>query len=256
MNVKDQIDPNNIPRHIAIIMDGNGRWAKEKGKLRVFGHRQGVESVRSVLEACVELHVEYLTLYAFSTENWNRPKLEVLALMELLVSSIHRETSTMMKNNIRLRAIGNLDMLPEKGRKMLHKTRQQTAGNSGTTLVLALSYSAREEITHAVRDIIMQVESGVLSPESITEDTIKNHLYTKDMPDPELLIRTSGECRVSNFLLWQLAYSELYFTQTLWPDFKGEDLYRAILDFQRRERRFGRTSEQVSGKDKPGHADL
>lgn len=247
MSVKDQINPRSIPQHIAIIMDGNGRWAKSKGKLRVFGHRQGVESVRSVLEACVELEVQYLTLYAFSSENWNRPKLEVLALMELLVSSVAKEAVTMMKHNVRLQAIGNLEMLPEKGRRLLEKTMLQTAENTGTTLVLALSYSAREEITRAVRNTAKLVQSGELSLESISEEVVISQLYTKHIPDPELLIRTSGECRISNFLLWQLAYAELYFTRTLWPDFGKEDLYTAILDFQQRERRFGRTSEQIAG---------
>lgn len=250
MSVKDQINPQSIPQHIAIIMDGNGRWAKGKGKLRAFGHRQGVESVRAVLEACVELNVSFLTLYAFSSENWNRPKLEVLALMELLVSAISKEARVMMKNNIRLQAIGNLDMLPDKAKRLLERTMGETATNTGTTLVLALSYGAREEITRAVRHTAQKVQVGEISWEEITEATIMEQLYTKDIPDPELLIRTSGECRISNFLLWQLAYAELYFTPVLWPDFGKEDLYKAILDFQQRERRFGRTSEQITGMQK------
>ena len=237
---------NALPSHVAIIMDGNGRWAKEKGKLRVFGHQNGVKAVRDTVEAAAELGVQNLTLYAFSTENWNRPKLEVSALMELLVATISKETKTLMENNIRLNAIGDLSQLPKNCYNELQVAMEKTKGNSRMTLHLALSYSARWEITNAVKLIADKVKQETLSIVDINEETINAHLTTKDFPDPELLIRTSGEHRISNFLLWQIAYAELYFTDKLWPDFRREDLYEAIVDFQNRERRFGKTSEQVS----------
>jgi undecaprenyl diphosphate synthase len=239
------IDKSKLPSHIAIIMDGNGRWAKNKGKARVFGHKNGVESVRQVTEGAAELGVQYLTLYAFSTENWNRPKAEVTALMTLLVTTISKETKTLNKNNIRLHAIGNLDNLPKIAKRELLNSIEKTAQNTGLNLILALSYSAKWEITQAMTDIAIKVKGGELSPEEITEDTIQSHLCTAQFPNPELLIRTSGEHRISNFLLWQIAYSELYFTPTLWPDFRKADLEEAILSFQQRERRFGKTSEQL-----------
>ncbi|MEY2800153.1 MAG: hypothetical protein RI934_1141 [Bacteroidota bacterium] len=246
MSSKEQIKMNALPSHVAIIMDGNGRWAKEKGKLRVFGHQNGVKAVRDTVEAAAELGVQNLTLYAFSTENWNRPKLEVSALMELLVATISKETKTLMENNIRLNAIGDLSQLPKNCYNELQVAMEKTKGNSRMTLHLALSYSARWEITNAVKLITDKVKQETLSIADINEETISAHLTTKDFPDPELLIRTSGEHRISNFLLWQIAYAELYFTDKLWPDFRREDLYEAIVDFQNRERRFGKTSEQVS----------
>lgn len=246
MSLKPNIDTGRLPKHIAIIMDGNGRWAKEKGKLRVFGHQNGVKAVREATEACAEIGVEYLTLYAFSTENWNRPQLEVMALMELLVATIRKETNTLMKNNIRLAAIGNLNELPEKCRKELNASINETKNNTRMTLVLALSYSAKWDITNAVQSIAQKVQSGLITPQQITDETITEHLSTQHIPHPELMIRTSGEHRISNFLLWELAYSELYFTDKLWPDFNREDLYEAILNYQQRERRFGKTSEQLA----------
>jgi undecaprenyl diphosphate synthase len=246
MGYKDHIDLSKLPKHIAIIMDGNGRWAKEHGKLRVFGHHNGVISVRDVVEASVELGVSYLTLYTFSAENWNRPKLEVKAIMELLVSTIDKEIDTFMKNNVRLNAIGDLDMLPGKCHSELINAMNKTSVNTGLVLTLALSYSSRREIIHAVKRIAGKVCNGELKAEDIDEDIFEENLFTKGMPDPELLIRTSGEYRISNYLLWQIAYSELYFTSKLWPDFRREDLYEAILDYQKRERRFGMTSEQVN----------
>ena len=246
MSLKSKIDNGKLPKHIAIIMDGNGRWAKGKGKFRIFGHQNGVKSVREATEACAELGVEYLTLYAFSTENWNRPQLEVMALMELLVSTIKKETATLMKNNIRLAAIGNLNDLPKKCYSELTSAIEETKNNSRMTLVLALSYSAKWDITNAVKTIAQQVQQGQLALAEITDQTIDEHLSTKGIPNPELMIRTSGEHRISNFLLWELAYSEFYFTEKLWPDFEREDLYEAILDYQQRERRFGKTSEQIT----------
>ncbi len=246
MSLIEQIDKERLPQHVAIIMDGNGRWAKEKGKLRVFGHQNGVVSVRDTVEGAVELGVKYLTLYAFSTENWNRPKLEVMALMELLVSTINKETKTLMKNGVRLNAIGNLKSLPEKCYRQLAETIEKTSGNKACTLTLALSYSSRWEITEAAKQLAMSVQGGNLKAEDITEDIFASYLNTSDMPDPELMIRTSGEHRISNYLLWQLAYSELYFTSKLWPDFRREDLFEAIIDYQKRERRFGMTSEQLN----------
>ncbi|MGK0366194.1 MAG: undecaprenyl diphosphate synthase [Saprospiraceae bacterium] len=245
-DLKSQINTENLPLHIAIIMDGNGRWAKQHGKPRVFGHQSGVKSVRETTEAAAELGIKYLTLYAFSTENWNRPKFEVNALMALLVETIRKEVKTLNKNNIRLAAIGDLTRLPEKSQKALQKAMDDTSGNTRMTLVLALNYSAKWEIMNAVKSLAAQVEEGKLTSEAIDEEVFANALATRGMPDPELLIRTSGETRISNFLLWQIAYSELYFTPTFWPDFRKNSLYKAILDYQNRERRFGKTSEQVA----------
>ncbi len=246
MNFKDQINKLKLPKHVAIIMDGNGRWAKSKGKLRIFGHENGVKAVRETVEAAAEIGVDYLTLYAFSTENWNRPKTEVDALMKLLVKSLNKETATLNKNNIRLQAIGDLNKLQDSTRLELEKAIESTKHNNRTILTLALSYSAREEITTMSKRIAEQVASGNLSIEDIDNQTVSDNLYTQGMPDPELLIRTSGEKRISNFLLWQIAYTELYFTPKLWPDFRKEDFFEALLDFQNRERRFGKTSEQIS----------
>jgi undecaprenyl diphosphate synthase len=246
MGYKDQIDLTKLPQHIAIIMDGNGRWAKGKGKLRIFGHHGGVVSVRDIVEGSVELGVKYLTLYTFSTENWNRPKLEVMAIMELLVSTIDKEINTFMENNVRLNAIGDLTMLPDKCYSELTRAINTTSVNTGLVLTLALSYSSRKEIVNAAKQIAIKVQKGELKPEDINEDVFENNLYTYNMPNPELLIRTSGEFRISNYLLWQIAYAELYFTPKLWPDFRREDLFEAILDFQKRERRFGMTSEQLN----------
>ncbi len=245
---KEDINPNTLPKHIAVIMDGNGRWAKMQGKLRTFGHESGVKAVRETVEASAELGISYLTMYAFSTENWNRPKYEINALMTLLVSTISKETKTLMDNNIRLESIGDTDALPSKCRRELEEAKQKTAGNTRMTLVLALSYSARWEITQAMKQLAHQVKQGTIQPEAIDEKTIANHLTTAGMPDPELLIRTSGEHRISNFLLWQISYAELYFTDKLWPDFRKEDLYDAIVSFQNRERRFGKTSEQLKSQ--------
>lgn len=239
------INKDNLPQHIAIIMDGNGRWAKEKGKLRVFGHQNGVKAVRDTVESAAELGIKHLTLYAFSTENWNRPKFEVNALMELLVSTINKETKTLMDNNIRLNAIGDLEQLPSSCLRELKEAMKKTEGNTRMTLHLALSYSSRWEITNAMKQIATKVKNNEISIEELNDALIDEHLTTKGIPDPELLIRTSGEHRISNFLLWQIAYAELYFTDKLWPDFRKEDLYEAIIDFQSRERRFGKTSEQV-----------
>ncbi|MFC2115243.1 isoprenyl transferase [Bacteroidota bacterium] len=244
-SLKEQVDRGKLPKHIAIIMDGNGRWAKRKGNERIFGHKNGVKAVRDTVEAAAELGISFLTLYAFSTENWNRPRTEIDALMTLLVSSLDKETKTLMDNNIRLLVIGDLLSLPTKVRNYLQRTIDKTSGNTGMNLVLALSYSSRWEILDAVKSIGKKIEAGELSAKELTCDNIKEFLQTKNIPDPELLIRTSGEFRVSNFLLWQIAYSELYFTDTLWPDFTKDDLYAAICDYQRRERRFGKISEQV-----------
>ncbi|MDB5231849.1 MAG: isoprenyl transferase [Chitinophagaceae bacterium] len=240
-----EIDKSRLPRHIAIIMDGNGRWAEEKGQDRLYGHFHGVESVRDITEGCAELGIEYLTLYAFSTENWDRPAYEVSGLMELLVDTIRKEVPTLNKNNIRLHVIGATDMLPENARKELQEALDETAVNTGLNLVMALSYSSRWELVNAVRSIAKDVKSGSIDPEAITQDTLQHHLTTSQFPDPELMIRTSGEYRISNFLLYQLAYAELYFTETRWPDFRKENLYEAILNFQQRERRFGKTGAQL-----------
>ena len=244
----EEINKDNIPNHVAIIMDGNGRWAKQKGKLRMFGHKNGVKAVQATIEASAKIGIKFVTLYAFSTENWNRPKLEVSALMNLLIDTIKKELKTLNKNKIRLMAIGDLTSLPKNAQEKLQTAINETADNNRMTLVLALSYSAKSEITDAVKNIAQQVKSGDLDIESINESTIDNVLYTKEIPDPELMIRTSGEHRISNFLLWQLAYSELYFTPKLWPDFREEDLYDALICYQRRERRFGKTSEQLTEK--------
>lgn len=241
------IDKNKLPKHVAIIMDGNGRWAQQKGQHRIFGHQNGVKSVKEVTEAAAELGIQYLTLYAFSTENWNRPKAEVDALMELLVGTIHKEVETLNKNKISLRAIGNLRSLPDNCYKELMDAIQQTSKNDRLTLVLALSYSSKWEILDAVKTISEKVKKGDVSTDKINEELFSAHLCTSGIPDPELLIRTSGEQRISNFLLWQIAYSELYFTEIHWPDFHREAFFEAILDYQNRERRFGKTSEQIKG---------
>jgi undecaprenyl diphosphate synthase len=246
MDYLDQIDLSKLPQHVAIIMDGNGRWAKGKGKLRIFGHHNGVTSVRDVVEGADKLGIKYITLYTFSSENWNRPKLEVMAIMELMVSTIHKEVPGFMKNNIRLNAIGDLDMLPGKCLRELNNAIETTAGNTGVVLTLALSYSSRREIVSAAKNIAIKVKNGELDINDINEEVFERNLFTGDMPNPELLIRTSGEYRISNYLLWQIAYAELYFTTKLWPDFRKEDLYEAVIDFQKRERRFGLTSEQVN----------
>lgn len=236
---------NRLPSHIAIIMDGNGRWAKEKGEDRLFGHLHGVESVRNIVEGCAELGIQYLTLYAFSTENWDRPENEVSGLMSLLVDTIRKEVPTLNKNNIRLHVIGEVNMLPEDARAELNEAIAETGKNTGLNLVMALSYSSRWEIINAVKQIAEAVKAGTIIPEEISQAVFQGYLTTSRFPDPELMIRTSGEYRISNFLLYQLAYSELYFTPTLWPDFRKENLYEAILDFQQRERRFGKTGEQL-----------
>lgn len=245
MNLQDAIDKNNLPKHLAIIMDGNGRWAKQKGFLRTFGHENGTKSVRSTVETCARLGIENLTLYAFSTENWNRPKLEVDMLMKLLISSLKKELSTLMENNIKLKTIGNFESLPSSVKKELSAVKEQTSSNTRMTLTLALSYGSREEIVSAIKNISSKVKNNIISTDAIDESIINQHLYTQNLPDVDLLIRTSGEHRISNFLLWQIAYAELYFTDVLWPDFTPEHLYEAILSYQKRERRFGKTSEQI-----------
>jgi len=238
---KEKIDTNNLPKHIAITMDGNGRWAKTKGKLRIFGHKSGVKAVRDTVEGAAEIGINYLTLYAFSTENWNRPKKEVDSLMSLLVSTINKETKTLMNNNVKLTAIGDLNSLPKKCQEELQESIEKTKNNTKTTVILALSYSSRWEILNAIKQI---VKEGI-AEDQVNEDLFSQYLTTKGVPNPELLIRTSGEQRISNFLLWQIAYSELYFTDVLWPDFRREDLFEAIVKYQIRERRFGKTSEQI-----------
>ncbi|MCM0060307.1 MAG: isoprenyl transferase [Algoriphagus sp.] len=243
--MKETIDRNNIPKHIAIIMDGNGRWAKQKGAMRIFGHRNAIQAVREAIEGSGELGVNYLTLFSFSTENWSRPKEEVEALMDLLVQTIVAETGLMMKNKVRLNAIGDLESLPKSTYDKLVEVMKQTSANTGLTVNLALSYSGQWELTKAAQRIAQKVSEGKLSPGEITQQTLADHLDTAGIPDPELMIRTSGEYRISNFLLWQLAYSELYFSDVLWPDFRKEHLFAAIEDYQKRERRFGKTSEQV-----------
>jgi len=241
----EQIDKNRLPRHIAIIMDGNGRWAKEQGQDRLFGHFHGVKSVRNIVEGCAELGVEYLTSYAFSTENWDRPEYEVVGLMELLVSTIRKEVDSLHKNNIKLHVIGDMNMLPDYARRELNEALDITKDNKGLNLVMALSYSGRWELLNAVKNIAHEVKEGKLNVEEIDQDTLQKFLCTSDFPDPELMIRTSGEFRISNFLLYQLAYAELYFTNVRWPEFRKENLYEAILDFQNRERRFGKTGDQL-----------
>lgn len=246
MNLKDQILQEKLPHHVAIIMDGNGRWAKQKGMLRVIGHENGTKSVRDVVEASAEIGIKNLTLYAFSTENWKRPKLEVQMLMKLLVKSLKKEIKTLQDNNIRLLAIGNLKDLPKKAYEELLEVIDKTKNNTHMTLTLALSYGSREEIVKVIKELTDKVKNNIISVESIDESIINKHLYTHDLPDVDLLIRTSGEQRISNFLLWQIAYAELYFTDILWPDFKKKDLYEALINYQNRERRFGKTSEQLS----------
>ena len=245
MDIKSEIDLDKLPRHIAVIMDGNGRWAKQHGKPRVFGHRNGVRAVRETTEAAAELGIEYLTLYAFSTENWKRPKLEVSALMTLLVETLHQELDTLLKNNIRLNAIGAVDQLPAATYKTLLQGMERTQTNQRMTLNLALNYSGKWDIWQATRAIANKIAAGTLQPEAVSDDLIAAHLSTAGMPDPELLIRTSGESRISNFLLWQMAYTELYFTPVFWPEFGKQDLYQAIVAYQQRERRLGKTSEQI-----------
>jgi undecaprenyl diphosphate synthase len=245
MSLREKIIKDKLPVHVAIIMDGNGRWAKKRGYIRTLGHEKGVDAVRETVEAATELGIGYLTLYAFSTENWSRPKYEIDALMKLLVKSVNKERKTFMDNNIRLLAIGNLENLPSRSQTQLQKAIEDTSGNTGLRLVLALSYSSRWEIVETARLLACKVKEGALNPQDINVEAFASLLTTASIPDPELLIRTSGEYRVSNFLLWQIAYSELYFTQTLWPDFSKEDFYKALVDYQGRERRFGLTSEQL-----------
>jgi len=244
-SLKDQLIKDKLPKHVAIIMDGNGRWAQKKGNSRIFGHQHGVTAVREVTEAAAEIGIKYLTLYAFSTENWSRPKKEVDALMSLLVSTMSSETETLMKNNVRLNTIGCKECLPKNVLKKLEDSVKTTAGNTRLTLTLALSYSSRWEIVEATKKIAAEVQKGKLKIEDITDDIFNEYLATHDMPDPELMIRTSGELRISNFLLWQIAYSELFFSDVLWPDYRKEDFYEALLDYQKRERRFGKTSQQI-----------
>jgi len=246
MSIKDiQLDPKRIPKHVAIIMDGNGRWAQKKGELRIFGHTNGVDSVREALTAAVEIGVQYLTLYAFSTENWNRPQEEIAALMNLLVQSIYNEIDELNNKGVKLETIGDVEILPKSCQNALIDAKKKTRDNQKITLILALSYSSRREISHAIQKMTKEVVDGSLKSEAINEDLISSYLSTANYPDPELLIRTSGENRVSNFLMWQLAYTELYFTKILWPDFKKKNFYKAIFDYQKRERRFGKTSQQI-----------
>jgi len=244
----EKVNREALPRHIAIIMDGNGRWAKEQGQDRLFGHFHGVESVRNIVEGCAELGIGYLTLYAFSTENWDRPQYEVVGLMELLVSTIRKEVESLHKNNIKLHVIGDMNMLPDYARAELNEALQITENNTGLNLIMALSYSGRWELLNAVKSVAHEVKAGKLQVEEIDQTTLEKYLSTSSFPDPELMIRTSGEYRISNFLLYQLAYAELYFTQVRWPDFRKENLYEAIIDFQNRERRFGKTSDQLGSQ--------
>ena len=248
MQLRKQIDSDRLPSHVAIIMDGNGRWARQRGLERIFGHQQGVSAVREVIETAAELEIGFLTLYAFSNENWGRPDEEVSALMGIMIQSLSNETETLLKNNIRLKAIGDIDRLADDVRERLFETIKLTSVGSGLCLIIALSYSSRWEITDAARKISIAAKNGTLNPESLTEEDFEKYLKTSGIPDPELMIRTSGELRISNFLLWQIAYTEFYFTETLWPDFGKDDLYNAIINFQKRERRFGKTSDQVSEK--------
>lgn len=246
MNLEKEINNTNLPNHLAIIMDGNGRWAKQQGKLRAFGHENGAKSVKKIVECSARLGVKYLTLYAFSTENWNRPKLEVEILMKLLIGALKKELKTLLENNIRLNAIGSLDVLPKSVKKELLEVIEKTKNNDRMTLTLALSYGSRDEIINAVKNISEKVKNNIISIDTIDESIINQHLYTQNMPDVDLVIRTSGEHRISNFLLWQIAYAEFYFTDVLWPDFNEEELYKAIISYQKRERRFGKTSEQIN----------
>jgi undecaprenyl diphosphate synthase len=248
MQLRKQIDTNKLPSHVAIIMDGNGRWARQRGLDRIFGHQQGVNTVREVIETAAELGIRFLTLYAFSNENWGRPDEEVSALMGIMIKSLSNETETLLKNNIRLVAIGDMARLADEVRERLFETIKLTSEGNGLNLIIALSYSSRWEITEAAKNIAIDAKNGKLDPDSITETDFENYLSTCGIPDPELVIRTSGELRISNFLLWQVAYAEFYFTETLWPDFGKVEFYNAIIDFQKRERRFGKTSEQVSEK--------
>ena len=241
MTTLEQIDKSRVPQHVAIIMDGNGRWAMKQNHARLFGHNNAIEAVRAAVEAAVQLNVRYLTLYTFSTENWNRPQEEVDGLMELLIKAVHNETKTLMDNNVRLQAIGDLQRIPERSRKVLMECIKKTSGNTGTTLVLALSYSSRWEIAEAMKQMCREG----LKAEDVDEETLRRYLTTRDYPDPDLLIRTGGELRVSNFLLWQMAYTEFYFSEQLWPDFRHEDFFVAVLDYQQRQRRFGKTEAQV-----------
>lgn len=245
LNHKENIDKKNLPQHVAIIMDGNGRWAKQRGNKRIFGHKRGVGSVRSVVEAAGEIGIEYLTLYAFSTENWNRPKMEVNALMSLFISAVKKETENLMKNNVRMKAIGNLTNLPQNVQENLLEIIDITNKNTGLTLILALSYSSRQEIKDAIKKISNKVIENKITIEDIDEEFVSKNLQTSEFPDPELLIRTSGEYRISNFLLWQISYSELYFSDVLWPDFTKEHFFEAICNYQHRERRFGKTTDQI-----------
>jgi len=245
MSLLENINKDNLPKHLAIIMDGNGRWAKQQGFLRAFGHEKGTKSVRITVETCAKLGIQNLTLYAFSTENWNRPKLEVDTLMSLLVNSLKNELKTLGDNNIRLNCIGNIDLLPAKAKVALLSVIEKTQHNTRMTLTLALSYGSREELVNAVKIISEKVKNNIISIDTIDESIINEHLYTRNLPDVDLVIRTSGEHRISNFLLWQIAYAEFYFTDVLWPDFNEEDLYKAIISYQKRERRFGKTSEQI-----------
>jgi undecaprenyl diphosphate synthase len=245
MDLLQNIDKNNLPKHLAIIMDGNGRWAKQQGLLRAFGHESGTKSVKIIIETCARLGIENLTLYAFSTENWNRPKLEVDTLMKILIKSLKKELTTLQSNNIKLNTIGNLEKMPQSAQKELLDVIEKTKNNTTMTLTLALSYGSREEIINVVKNISDKVKNNIISIDSIDDSIINEHLYTQNLPDVDLLIRTSGEHRISNFLLWQIAYAELYFTAVLWPDFKEQNLYEAIISYQKRERRFGKTSEQI-----------
>jgi undecaprenyl diphosphate synthase len=243
--MKEKLDLTNIPKHLAIIMDGNGRWAKKKGAMRIFGHRHAIQAVKDAIIGADNLGVKYLTLFSFSTENWSRPQDEISALMELMVKTIIEEISLMMKNNIRLISIGDISCLPKSAFEKMMEAKRQTETNTGLTVIFALSYSGKWELTQATKHIAQKVSEGKLKPEEITQQTVADHLETAGIPDPELMIRTSGEFRISNFLLWQLAYTELYFTPVLWPDFRMEHLYDAVEDYQKRERRFGKTGEQV-----------
>jgi undecaprenyl diphosphate synthase len=250
MITKEQINKERLPRHVAVIMDGNGRWAKKRGNQRIFGHKNGVKSVRETVEAAAELGIAYITLYAFSQENWSRPKHEIETLMSLLISTIDNELKTLMDNNIHLSTIGNIQALPQKVQNKLSEAKQKTSGNTGLKLILALNYSGRWELTEVMKKLSQDIKKGKLNNE-INPVLVKQYLTTRDFPDPDLLIRTSGECRLSNFMLWQMAYTELYFTKTLWPDFRKENLYEALFNYQNRERRFGKTGDQIIDYDEP-----
>lgn len=245
MSILDTLNKNNLPKHLAIIMDGNGRWAKKQGLLRSIGHENGTKSVKITIENCIKLGIENLTLYAFSTENWNRPKLEVETLMKLLIKSLQKEFTTFQENNIKLNAIGNIELMPKSAQKVLLEVIEKTKDNTRMTLTLALSYGSREEIVNAVKKISDKVKNNIISIDAIDDSIINEHLYTQNLPDVDLLIRTSGEHRISNFLLWQIAYAELFFSEVMWPDFREEHLYEALMSYQKRERRFGKTSEQI-----------